>query len=418
MPGRPANATPQDEAARQAKARFVDNEATKRALNEAAGKGDEQVEVLLKGMGLREERVDPAVAVRVAHVVHAEVARVVNKAMTDAPVTLTCSGWEGQVEGCARFGLVAAPGACAERRDDARGAARAPSTPHVLQLAASWKAVPQKSRETFRKSINGYVASLARGAHGDGAKAMAMAVYSAHALAEKLPGVDVAGGSVGKFLKGQAAQAIKAKSLIHVDANSIGPTLIMLTATLPGRTRKRRCGGGAHRVLYIFCTSTSYMKIEMEPDDIVLMNGVYPHIAANTTRVAERDVVVVLYNDLLNARGGTEPRAHGMPLGSVREWRVPDVLKSVVTKHQPVSDVVGAPLGIRVKKRQPSDGAGVSASHGTLIHAHFSTKQNAWLGWVEWDDDGDKLEKLIELETTDRKRVWEQFVEQASKVWD
>ncbi|XRB04134.1 hypothetical protein NFJ02_19g34890 [Pycnococcus provasolii] len=46
--------------------------------------------------------------------------------------------------------------------------------------------------------------------------------------------------------RGQAAQALKAQSLIHVDANAIGPTLIMLTATLRGRTRKRRCVVGAH----------------------------------------------------------------------------------------------------------------------------------------------------------------------------
>ncbi|XRB22392.1 hypothetical protein RI054_31g122440 [Pseudoscourfieldia marina] len=51
----------------------------------------------------------------------------------------------------------------------------------------------------------------------------------------------------------------------------------------------------------------------------------YPHIAANTTHVAERDVVVVLYNDMINARGGTKPRAHGMQrTRSLREWRVPD----------------------------------------------------------------------------------------------
>ncbi|XRB06000.1 hypothetical protein NFJ02_26g59520 [Pycnococcus provasolii] len=48
MPGRPANATPHDEAARQAKARFVVDATTKRALNEAAAQGEEQVEAALK----------------------------------------------------------------------------------------------------------------------------------------------------------------------------------------------------------------------------------------------------------------------------------------------------------------------------------------------------------------------------------
>ena len=49
MPGRSANATPHDEAARQAKARFVDDATTKRALNaEAAAQGEEQVEAALK----------------------------------------------------------------------------------------------------------------------------------------------------------------------------------------------------------------------------------------------------------------------------------------------------------------------------------------------------------------------------------